>query len=452
MKKLICIILALMTFLTLVSCQPTDEPVGSSPEASASEETPEETPEETEPETEPPVSTLKINGADISEYTIVYGTDGENGEEAQAARLAGHFNSFFGCDIKAETVGDANLKKTITIREDLPPAELVGINRYKIDTATALILHTAETLWISASNKYTLEAAVDKLIADSTPAEAGETIELDYSGDNAASVVAESLGEMLRVMSYNVKTGSVSRDRCDEVMKNITDFMPDTIGTQEINYNWIAILKLKKFFDEYEMVGKPREKESDTSAGNEYSSIFYRKSTMNLIDSGTYWLSDTPTVVGSRHETCDYTRIMTFAVLERKSDGARFIHVNTHMEWDHGDVKTNLIQMKIMLDIVDKEIYSKHGELPTFFTGDFNVTMTSDGYKHIISTGKEDARAVADVTNDKITFPGKPGKIIDYCILSKGDFQVATFDVGVDLPGSDHQPVYVEMYITPQDN
>ena len=77
--------------------------------------------------------------------------------------------------------------------------------------------------------------------------------------------------------------------------------------------------------------------------------------------------------------------------------------------------------------------------------------MTSEGYKHLLSTGKADARKIADLTNDKITFPGNPGKIIDYCIVTEGDFQVATFDVGVDLPGSDHQPVYVEMYITPQE-
>ena len=74
--------------------------------------------------------------------------------------------------------------------------------------------------------------------------------------------------------------------------------------------------------------------------------------------------------------------------------------------------------------------------------------MKSDGYKHLLSTGKEDARAVAEITTDKNTFSG--GSIIDYCIVSKGDFLVTSFDVGYGRPGSDHYPVYVEMYITPQ--
>ena len=99
MKKIICIILSILTLFTLVACQPAEQPIetpaseeSSTPEASGtpaeevpdsepesipgSDTEPEETnPSETEPEeTEPdtPASYLKINGVDISEYTFIY--------------------------------------------------------------------------------------------------------------------------------------------------------------------------------------------------------------------------------------------------------------------------------------------------------------------------------------------------------------------------------------------
>ena len=231
-------------------------------------------------------------------------------------------------------------------------------------------------------------------------------------------------------------------------MENITGFDPDVLGAQEVNFKWIETFRIRGLLKEYTLVGKPRDKEGDISNGNEYSCILFKTDKFDLIDSGTYWLSDTPTVVGSKHPSSDYIRIMTFAVLERKSDGVRFLHVNTHMEWDHNDVKTNLIQTEILLDLT-QQILEKNGNMPAFFTGDFNVTSSSDGYKYMIASGKSDTRFVADITSDEDTFSG--GSKIDFCFVTNGDFVVSKFDVGHGLEGSDHYPVYVEMYFTPKE-
>ncbi len=451
-KKVLGIAMALLMMFpsfALIACKEGTNHKGDADDNT--EVTTEENDGETTGVTGPSESCLKINGANISEYTITYPANGENEEKSQAERLAAHINTFFECDVKVVEESEFNSVKSIAIRDTLPSSDVIDMSAYKnIDTAAALIINIDDTLSICATNKYTLEAAIDRLIEDSTPAETGDTVELDYSKGNAQRVVAESLGDVLKVMSYNVKTGTPDNLRASQVIKNIKDFMPDTLGTQEVNADWISMFTKQKLFEDYEMVGKPRGQESDKGIANEYSAILYRKSTMKLIDSGTFWLSNTPTVVGSKFDCSSYTRILTFAVLERKSDGTRFVHVNTHMEWDHDNVKTNLLQMKVLLDIVDKQIYSKHGELPTFFTGDFNVEMTSDGYKHLISTGKEDTRVIADITCEKLTHQG--GEILDYCIVTEGDFKVAKFDVGGGLPGSDHYPVYVEMYFTPKDN
>lgn len=104
-----------------------------------------------------------------------------------------------------------------------------------------------------------------------------------------------------------------------------------------------------------------------------------------------------------------------------------------------------------MVELVNEKIYSKHGKLPTFYTGDFNADPASeneDGYKYLISTGTENARDVAEVTTNETTI--KNGGMIDHCIVTKGDFKVILFDVGQERPGTDrsnHYPIYAEMYI-----
>ena len=48
----------------------------------------------------------------------------------------------------------------------------------------------------------------------------------------------------------------------------------------------------------------------------------------------------------------------------------------------------------------------------------------------------------------------KNGGKIDHCIVTKGDFLVTLFDVGDEKVGADtsnHYPVYVKMYLVPQD-
>ena len=455
MKKLACLILACLMIFPLAACNtqnppeetPGGSPFATTPESTPEAQTPESTPEETPTPTEPPVSELKIAGTDISEFTIVYAKDAKYGEDDLADALAQHIKNEFGIELtvtddRAEAVEhEIIIGKSSHVSATLN-ATVKALETYKIDNANSMIFTGEGHLWIIATNIYNTEAAVSKLIADITPASVGDKINLEYSA--GANVFAEKLGESLKIMSYNVQTGSVDKvqPRVPKVVKHITDFDADIVGTQEINFNWIAELTKCGFFNTYTRVGEARQG-SSRDAGNEYSCIFFKTDKFNLIDSGTYWLSDTPEKI-SKLDSCDYYRIMTFAVLERKSDGVRFLHVNTHMEWDHNEVKTNLLQTNILLELTDN-ILEKHGDLPVFFTGDFNVTTTSDGYARMLAWGNNDSRKIAQKTTSSMTFSG--GSIIDFCFVSKEDFLVSSFNVGTGYEGSDHYPVFVEFYI-----
>ena len=100
-----------------------------------------------------------------------------------------------------------------------------------------------------------------------------------------------------------------------------------------------------------------------------------------------------------------------------------------------------------MLELTDG-ILDKNGDMPVYFTGDFNVTSYSKGYKKMLAWGTEDSREAAEKSTDANTFPGSGGSIIDFCFVSKNDFIVGRFSVGTDFEGSDHFPLYTELYFT----
>ena len=72
------------------------------------------------------------------------------------------------------------------------------------------------------------------------------------------------------------------------------------------------------------------------------------------------------------------------------------------------------------------------------------MTSSDQGYATMIAWGNEDSRTLSGTGNQEVTC-GK--SIIDYCFITNGTFQVTDFDVGYGLEGSDHYPVYVELYI-----
>lgn len=249
----------------------------------------------------------------------------------------------------------------------------------------------------------------------------------------------------LHVMSYNVYTSSPDRNRVKKVVNNIKSFDPDIIGVQELNHSWTVILNMvSDLLDVYAMVGKPRLDPADKSNNNEYSAILYKKDMFELIDTNTFWLSDTPDKV-SKFESTEYYRIMTYAVLERKSDGFRFIHFNTHLATDSASRHK---QIEILLSLAGT-VLEKHGELPLYFTGDFNMSQSDAGYKSMLGWMLEDTRTLSPTANHESTCGSS---IIDYCFVSKGDFTVEEFDVGHGLEGSDHYPVYVKMRVNGTEN
>ena len=149
----------------------------------------------------------------------------------------------------------------------------------------------------------------------------------------------------------------------------------DLLGTQEAFHH--QVLDLQKLLPDYSFTGCGRD---DGKEAGEHAAIFFRKDKFNLLDSGTFWLSQTPAIPG-RGWDADLPRICTWAKL-RKSDGTGNLFVfNTH--FDHRGTQARLESAKLIVAKI-KELAPDE---PVILTGDFNVDQSSESYKALHDSG-----------------------------------------------------------------
>lgn len=250
----------------------------------------------------------------------------------------------------------------------------------------------------------------------------------------------------MRIMSFNVLCyGSINHDwtkRIPLVVRTIRNCDPDTFGVQEAHYGWIRALT--GALPDYGFVGVGRD---NGKRRGEYSAVFYKKSKFSIVDTGTFWLSETPEKAGSKGWDAACVRICTWAKFKRKTDGKEFVHLNTHL--DHiGEVA-----MQKGAELVAERGTQIANGVPAFFTGDFNVTPDSAPCNAVKACGFEDARDMTTKTDREPTFhafenPEIPQSVIDY-VFCKGDVKVKQFKVirkriDGELP-SDHYPVFADV-------
>ena len=202
-----------------------------------------------------------------------------------------------------------------------------------------------------------------------------------------------AMAQELNVGSFNVRTGGPLKegqvrpkkgdyskfngwdDRKQYVGALINLEAFDVFGSQEVKHK--QLLDMVEMLPDYDYVGVARD---DGATKGEYCPVFYRKKEFKLINSGTFWLSETPDEVSKGWDgMC--RRICTWAYLQRKSDKARFYFISTHL--DHRGKVAQIEGGKLVLDWIQKNC---KGET-VIVVGDFNVTQTSDCYKVFAESG-----------------------------------------------------------------
>ncbi|MBS1610628.1 MAG: endonuclease/exonuclease/phosphatase family protein [Bacteroidetes bacterium] len=183
----------------------------------------------------------------------------------------------------------------------------------------------------------------------------------------------ESGAQDLNVMTYNVRL-NVSSDslnawpyRKDKLASVILFHDVTILGVQEALPDQMEDLRQR--LPKYKSVGVGRE---DGKNKGEFSAIFYDTTKLQLLQSETFWLSETPTVAGSIGWDAAITRIVTWAKFKDKKSKKIFFHFNTH--FDHMGELARRESAKMALQKV-KEIA---GVMPVVFTGDFNSRPTDE--------------------------------------------------------------------------
>ena len=173
----------------------------------------------------------------------------------------------------------------------------------------------------------------------------------------------------VRVMTYNVRYSAgdrKSRDNNWNARRNDFAHMverenPDVIGFQEVlpdQRKW-----LEERLCDYVFAGEGRDADR---VNGEASPVAFRRDRFEAVTNGTFWLSETPDVPGSKSWGAAYPRICTYAVLRDKSTGKTFSFANTHT--DH---RSEEAREKGMLLIIERMKDFGKGA-PIVFVGDHN--------------------------------------------------------------------------------
>lgn len=248
------------------------------------------------------------------------------------------------------------------------------------------------------------------------------------------------------VMSYNVYiNGDGLRSpeiRSSYVVSNIKNYMPDSFGVQEADKAWTD--RLEAGLTEYARVGTYRD---DGKEAGESSSVFYLKDKYNLVESGNFWLSETPDEPSLGWDAA-CNRLCTYAVLENKETSFRYVHFNAH--FDH--IGDQAVAESVAL--ISNKIAELYPDLPVVVTGDFNFREGSTNYESVLSSGLRDTKHLAETSDSGATYHGYSvvvanDKPIDYIMVNDYASSVKSYKIDRTLYwftySSDHHPVISEI-------
>ena len=243
---------------------------------------------------------------------------------------------------------------------------------------------------------------------------------------------------LLRAMTFNVRHGTAAdgpdrwelrRDRARSVLAK---HRPDLVGLQEALDFQVDELSAVG----YVSVGVGRD---DGVAAGEHCAILYDPARLRLLRADTFWLSPTPSAVGTMHPETRHARICTWAAFIDRRTGDAFVHFNTHLDHESQAARESGLD----------EILSRLPDAPALVTGDFNAGESNPVHDRWRAAGLRDAyRAVHPEGPEPASFNGwedEPGgERIDY-VLVGGAARIVEAAIVRERPEgrwpSDHMPV-----------
>ncbi|MBQ6823200.1 MAG: endonuclease/exonuclease/phosphatase family protein [Clostridia bacterium] len=244
-------------------------------------------------------------------------------------------------------------------------------------------------------------------------------------------------GNTVKVVSYNVRcandpNGNSIKERAPRLEAVIDQYDPDVMGFQEFVPEWNKYVK-EAFYDDYDYIINYRSKDN-----YEGTPVFWKRAKFKLLDSGMFWLSETPDVESLGWDA-DYYRVCSWVKLEVRATGEVFCYYNTHFDYTEPPQvpSAELMAARVAADA------------PVIVTADFNMEPTSKAYA-TMAKNFTDANTAGDPTATFSSYGTlKKPTLIDYIFVKNATAQ--NYKVMTEMPDgkyvSDHFGVYSEVTI-----
>ena len=375
------------------------------------------------------LSALTVNSADIREYTVVYP------------------RNIFIQKTLAEKISDTVLGKTgysLGVMSDQDAGDgkriYISIPDDSIDSDSYSITCGDDgSITVSGGSVEGLRCGV-KLLCDRINAMEGSG-ELVISDGIVGDV--KTL-EPFKVMTFNILEFNAYL-RIDAVVETILKYMPDSIGFQEASDSWMyeLVKRIGEYYDFYHTI--PIDEQP----------VFYLKDKWTLVEGTRLALSDTPEIDGTTVPGGQHPRSVYILLLERKSDGFRYYHVNTHFQPMNDGQKARASEASVVARLTDGL-----KDYPMFFTGDLNSSSTEEAHQILVGRRFYSSEALAeeklvtgsswcgDYYDINRTWSDR-GSPIDYVYIKSPWVHTLTYKVIREPYGgmypSDHFPVITEV-------
>jgi endonuclease/exonuclease/phosphatase family metal-dependent hydrolase len=279
------------------------------------------------------------------------------------------------------------------------------------------------------------------------------------SGQAVSTTVAFSSAQpnQVKVMTFNIRTRTILdglnhwNHRKGFVADTIAGNGADIVGLQEVRNSQLKYIE--SALPQYAAYAVGR---SDGTRGGESCPVLYRKDRFGLIDSGTFWFSDTPSVAGSKDWGNMPPRICSWIHLAETNTGNGLYVYNVHL--DHLSQNSRAKSVELLTEKIAARLTND----PFIMMGDFNMETQNPAMRWLnrIGIGKPRFSSV-DVWQSihpnrsigtRHGFSGRTsGPQIDHIRLSSNlqalDARIDTHSWNGRYP-SDHFPVVANIRLT----
>ena len=255
----------------------------------------------------------------------------------------------------------------------------------------------------------------------------------------------------IKVASYNIRYESKVDDeagngwnkRKEPLAKLILDHNIEIVGTQEGNTKQLN--ELSELMNNYHYIAYPY---GGVDGKLHNCATYYRKDLFEVIDSGMFWLSETPEIESIGWDATD-TRICQWLKFREFKSGEIFYLFNAHFYYRYEEAR------KKSADLIISMINKIATDNPVIFMGDLNSTPEMTQILNLRNILSDGSVASSDITGPQETymggrFYGKAEMQLDYIYVNDFflflSFQTLTDTYNGNRYPSDHLPVVARIF------